>query len=239
MRATCEREVRGSHFIISTHVCSLRYLTKLHIPGDPFLSASLSLSPSSSLLLRLKCQTSVPERERERGRFAVIRDIVTRVHVVTVRIRDGVTRYALCTHVMLRAAPRCSAPRCTADAFPQSVPRCGDDDSRSVRNRADSSGLRFRAARKRVICRQSECIINTQRAGEIPGLMARCTMTRVNYTVSASLFATTTTTPSAQFNASVLHKGNLAARYHGILAHLSKPPSVWLSEQNITVSCVM
>lgn len=28
----------------------------------------------------------------------MIRDIVTRVHVVTVRIRDGVTRYALCTN---------------------------------------------------------------------------------------------------------------------------------------------
>jgi hypothetical protein len=32
----------------------------------------------------------------------MIRDIVTRVHVVTVRIRDGVTRYALCTHVTCR-----------------------------------------------------------------------------------------------------------------------------------------
>lgn len=47
------------------------------------------------------------ERERERGatRFPLIRDIVTRVHVVTVRIRDEVTRYALCTHVNAAAPP--------------------------------------------------------------------------------------------------------------------------------------
>ena len=47
------------------------------------------------------------EGERERGatRFPLIRDIVTRVHVVTVRIRDEVTRYALCTHVNAAAPP--------------------------------------------------------------------------------------------------------------------------------------
>lgn len=44
-------------------------------------------------------------RERERTRFPLIRDIVTRVHVVTVRIRDEVTRYALCTHVNAAAPP--------------------------------------------------------------------------------------------------------------------------------------
>lgn len=45
-------------------------------------------------------------REREGAtRFPLIRDIVTRVHVVTVRIRDEVTRYALCTHVNAAAPP--------------------------------------------------------------------------------------------------------------------------------------
>lgn len=51
-----------------------------------------------------------------RERSSPIRDIVTRVHVVTVRIRDGVTRYALCTHVTRRLRRQ---------TFPQSLPRCG------------------------------------------------------------------------------------------------------------------
>lgn len=63
-----------------------------------------------------------------RKRFAVIRDIVTRVHVVTVRIRDGVTRYALCTHVTPRgAAVQTRFRRQSHDAALSSV----DDDSRS------------------------------------------------------------------------------------------------------------
>lgn len=76
-----------------------------------------------------------------RKRFAVIRDIVTRVHVVTVRIRDGVTRYALCTYVTPRGA--------AADAFPPPVPRCTTAQwttlARFVRNESlTCSRLHFR-----------------------------------------------------------------------------------------------
>lgn len=53
----------------------------------------------------------------------MIRDIVTRVHVVTVRIRDGVTRYALCTHVTPRGSRRVSAVSPTMHSV---------DDSRSL-----------------------------------------------------------------------------------------------------------
>lgn len=60
-----------------------------------------------------------------RKRFAVIRDIVTRVHVVTVRIRDGVTRYALCTHVTPRGSRRVSAVSPT-------MHHSSVDDSRSL-----------------------------------------------------------------------------------------------------------
>lgn len=75
--------------------------------------------PISPSQLRLKCQTSAARAGERKGRrqkeILPIRDIVTRVHVVTVRIRDGVTRYALCTHVTRRHRRQ---------TFPQSLPRC-------------------------------------------------------------------------------------------------------------------
>lgn len=103
---------RKSHGIVAKWLTALYFITRsLRYPGreDNAFRRRQSISPSQ---LRLKCQTSpwasVRERERERGatwRFPLIRDIVTRVHVVTVRIRDEVTRYALCTHVNAAAPP--------------------------------------------------------------------------------------------------------------------------------------
>lgn len=110
----------------------------LHIAHKQTDVHSFFLTPSFSLF----CAVSIKMPDAgSRKRFAVIRDIVTRVHVVTVRIRDGVTRYALCTHVTPRGA--------AADAFPPPVPRCTTAQwttlARFVRNESlTCSRLHFR-----------------------------------------------------------------------------------------------
>jgi len=134
MAKVSRQSARSISFFISTHVACYTSVVcmKIRIPGNPFLSSSPSfplwLSFSLFLVLALFRAASIKMPDvGSRKRFAVIRDIVTRVHVVTVRIRDGVTRYALCTHVTPRGA--------AADAFPPSVPRCTTapvDDSRSL-----------------------------------------------------------------------------------------------------------
>jgi len=158
------------HFIISTRtpLVTLPFVHSLvrgcTFPAIHFSPLSLSLS---LCLARLAAPIKMPdigergedetekeeERERERRRSTVIRDIVTRVHVVTVRIRDGVTRYALCTHVTCRRSSSSNSSSSGSSnssngsrQFPQSVPRCGGAESGdriAVRNRGAST----RAAR--------------------------------------------------------------------------------------------